>query len=805
MKVLKFGGTSVGSVDIIKKLPVLLKREMGNSQLVMVVSAFSGVTNQLSTLTDTALLDFAQAEKQVLDLKNKHLKFYQDLTGKEESSYINELFENIFNVCRGISLLHEVTTKSRDFLLTSGELLSSHIISEYLSQELNIQLFNSKDYLIAGKGNKINLQKSQKLINEINELKDVNLFPGFIAAKENGTTTSLGRGGSDYTASLLAHLFNAEELQIWTDVSGIMSADPRFVRQAKVLKHLSYEEALELSHFGAKVIYPPSIQPALTNGIPIRIKNTFAPDEEGTLITKEWDQNKEIIQGISSIKNVVLININGAGMVGIPSFSHRFFKVLSERMINIIMITQASSEHSICVAITRDELAKALEGLKEEFEIELTNKLLNEIEVEYDLAIIALVGSNMRDQVGVSGKMFNTLGKNGISIKAIAQGSSERNISAVIPETHLRKALNTLHESFFLSERKRINLFVIGVGNVGQSFIQQVKAQEQFLEEEHNIKMSLVGIANSKKMVFEEEGLDLGSWKEILQKGGNFSHDTYLQQMKAMNLRNSVFVDITASDAIASLYKEILASNISVVTPNKLAATSAYESYRELLDLGLKNNVQFLFETNVAAGLPVLSTLKDLVRSGDKIQRIEAVLSGTLNYLFNTYDGSVKFVDVIKDAKEKGLTEPDPRLDLFGEDVRRKILILARESGTQMKIDEVSFAHFVPQECVEAPDLDTFYSLVEKKESHFLDLNEKAEAQQANYRVVASFENGKASVSLKAVTEEHPFYNLEGKDNIVLFYTSRYSEQPLVIKGAGAGADVTASGIFADVLKTILS
>lgn len=803
MKVLKFGGTSVGSVDIIRKLPVLLKREMGNSQLVVVVSAFSGITNQLSVLADTALSDFDQAEKQIDALLAKHQEVYTELTGKEESSHVIEIFQNIHDVCHGISLLQEITSKSRDFILTSGELLSSHIIAEYLSAELSVQLFNSKNYLVEGKGNKINLQKSQESISSISDLKGINVFPGFIAAKENGITTSLGRGGSDYTASLLANLFDAEELQIWTDVNGIMSADPRFVRQSKVLKHLSYEEALELSHFGAKVIYPPSIQPALSKGIPIRIKNTFAPEEEGTLITKEWDQNKEIIQGISSIKNAVLININGAGMVGIPSFSHRFFKVLSEHSVNIIMITQASSEHSICVAITRDELAGALEGLKEEFESELANKFINEIEVEEDLAIIALVGANMRDQVGVSGKMFNTLGKNGISVKAIAQGSSERNISAIIPDKDLRKALNTLHESFFLSERKRINLFVIGVGNVGQSFLQQVKKQEQFLEKEHNIKISLAGIANSKKMTFEEEGIDLNDWKDALQSGDTFSPETFVLQMKAMNLRNSVFVDITASDTIASLYKDVLCCSISVVTPNKLAATSSYETYRELLDLGIKNNVQFLFETNVAAGLPVLSTLKDLVRSGDKIQRIEAVLSGTLNYLFNAYDGTIKFADVIKDAKDKGLTEPDPRLDLFGEDVQRKILILARESGHEMEIDEVAFEHFIPSECVEAKDLETFYTLVEQHEPYFLDLHQKAKENNAKYRVVASFENGKAQVALTAVTAEHPFHNLEGKDNIVLFYTNRYSDQPLVIKGAGAGADVTASGIFADVLKTI--
>lgn len=805
MKVLKFGGTSVGSTEIIKKLPILLKREMGNSQLVVVVSAFSGVTNQLNELIDIALVDFSKAEKYVIGLREKHQKMYAELTNETESSYVNDVFNNISDVCHGISLLKEATTKSRDFILTRGELLSAYIISNYLSQSLEVQLFNASDFLIVGKNRRINTGRSQILIDKIENLKAVNLFPGFIASKENGTITSLGRGGSDYSASILANLFKAKELQIWTDVSGLMSADPRYVKQAKVLEHLSYEEALELSHFGAKVIYPPSIQPALTKEIPIRIKNTFDLEVEGTLITKEWDQNKEIIQGISSIRDVVLININGAGMVGIPSFSHRFFKAFSDRMVNIIMISQASSEHSICVAIASDELNAALESVNQEFELELANRSLNPIEIEKELAIVALVGSNMRDQVGVSGKMFNTLGKNGISIKAIAQGASERNISTIIPEKDLKKGLNILHESFFLSVRKRINLFVIGVGNVGQSFLSQIQTQSQFLQEEHQIRIALAGIANSKKMAFSEMGIEINQWKESIDSGVDFSDSAYIEKMKEMNLRNSIFIDITASYDIAGLYQTILSNRISVVTPNKLAATSEYNTYRELLETARKNNVQFLFETNVAAGLPVISTLKDLVRSGDKVQRIEAVLSGTLNYLFNTYNGSEKFAEVIKDANAKGLTEPDPRLDLFGEDVRRKILILARESGYQMEMDEVIFDSFIPEECIEAKDIATFYESVEKNEAHFFDLYSKAEKSGERLKVVATFENGKASVGLQSVAPSHPFFNLDGKDNIVLFYTNRYKDQPLVIKGAGAGAAVTASGIFADVLKTIIS
>ena len=808
-KVLKFGGTSVGSVEVIQKLPTLVERERDDGPIILVVSAFSGVTNSLSSLASLSLDSFSKAEEKLDELRGLHHEVSNELIGGEDNQvFIDELFNDIQNVCKGISLLKEVTKKSEDFIITCGELLSSRIINSYLEKHFKTQLFNAKDYLVTPKSNKhgrVNRAVSLRKIDGIKELNEVNVFPGFIASSEDGTTTSLGRGGSDFTASLLANFFDAKELVIWTDVDGIMSADPRYVRQAKVLEHLSYEEALEISHFGAKVIYPPSIQPALAKGIPIRIKNTFSPEKNGTLITKEWDESKSTIQGISSIKEIVMINMMGAGMVGIPSISSRFFKALSDREISIIMITQASSEHSICVAISKAEEALALEGLQEEFQIELDKKLINEIEIEKDLAIVALVGSNMRNQVGVSGRMFNTLGKNGISVKAIAQGSSERNISTIIPEKDLKKALNTLHESFFLSERKRVNLFVVGVGNVGKTFLEQVRNQTQYLLDEHNLLISVVSIANSRKMVFRDEGLDLSGWQQQLDEGEVFDFSLFIEKMKDLNMRNSIFVDGTASDKIARKYETILRNSISVVTPNKLAATGAYEDYQNLLDLSLKNNVQFLFETNVAAGLPVISTLKDLIKSGDRILRIEAVLSGTLNYLFNTYDGTVPFHEVIQDAKTKGLTEPDPRLDLFGEDVMRKILILARESGHSLEMKEVSYTSFLPESCTKAYSIEDFYSEVQRHEAHFQQLYRESTDQGEKLRVVATLEEGKANVSLKSVGDTHPFFHLEGKDNIVLFYTNRYKEQPLVIKGAGAGADVTASGIFADILKVSLN
>ncbi|MEM6831233.1 MAG: aspartate kinase, partial [Bacteroidota bacterium] len=600
MKVLKFGGTSVGTPDAIRNVLDIVKKEADDDQLVVVVSAFSGVTNQLADLPHKALERFEEAELLINELLLKHQHAYEELVGEKESATIDGMIRKLIDVCRGINLLQEITEKSRDFIMTMGELLSSHIIFHFFKKHIETTFFNSKDFLIVQDGNhrkRADLEASALRINELNGLKKVNIFPGFIAATTDGTITSLGRGGSDYTASLLANLFDASSLEIWSDVDGIMSADPKYVKQAKALQHISYEEALEISHFGAKVIYPPSIQPTLTKGIPITIKNTFHPEKEGTLITKEWDQNKTIIQGISSIKNIATINLSGSGMVGIPSFSARFFKALANQQVNIIMITQASSEHSICVAISGDELDRALNALEEAFHAELSSQAIDPIEVDEASAIVALVGANMRNQVGVSGKMFNTLGKNGISIQAIAQGSSERNISAVIPRKDLKKALNTLHESFFLSERKRVNLFIIGVGNVGGTFLEQVKAQTDYLISQFGMRISIAGIANSKKMLLDEQGVDLENWQTDLSAGQPFQPGIFINQMKAMNLRNSIFIDITASHEIPALYKDALCCNISVVTPNKVGTSGPYVRYKELQEISHRNNAQYLFET----------------------------------------------------------------------------------------------------------------------------------------------------------------------------------------------------------------
>ncbi len=806
MKVLKFGGTSVGSVEAIRKVAEILKKESGQEQLVVVVSAMSGVTNTLISISQKAAVRDASYESNLQDLEDKHCTAFKELTGNSNCFEISKLFVRLTEICRGVYLLRELTPRTSDYIQSCGERLSSYIISEYLKKEgLQVELYDSRKYLITDKkfgGANVLWQSTKAALQELKpQLASISVFPGFIGSTSDNETSTLGRGGSDYTAAVLANLLQARELQIWTDVNGLMTSDPRLVPSAHLLEHVSYEEALELSHFGAKVLYPPSIQPALDAEIPIWVKNTFDPEGPSTLVTKEWDDEKQTICGISSIQDVALVNLSGASMVGIPSFSYRLFKALSQANINVIMITQASSEHSICVGISKTDAHAALEAIIEEFEQEISLHKIDEPVVDEDQSIIALVGSHMKNQVGISGKMFNTLGRNGISVKAIAQGSSERNITAVVAKADLKKALNTLHESFFLSELKKMNLFVVGVGNVGRAFLRQVQKQQELLAREFNLDIQVVAVANSRKSYFNEEGVDLTQWEQLLEHGNDSTIEAFIAQMKALNLRNSIFIDITASHTIAATYRELLESSISVVTPNKIAATRDMSSYLNLKYATKKYGSQFLFETNVAAGLPVISTMNELFKSGDRIHAIQAVLSGTLNFLFNNYDGKRPFSSIVKEARALGLTEPDPRLDLSGEDVMRKLLILIRESGRKWEMEQIEQVSFLPEACKNTPDLNTFYELLDAHEDHFLELYSKAKEKGAQLRVVASFKDGVAKVALEQVALHHPFYFLEGKDNIVLFHTERYKEQPLVVKGAGAGAEVTASGIFADVLR----
>lgn len=812
MIVLKFGGTSVATPENLIKVQSIIEKQAEKQQLAVVVSALGGVTNQLQECANFAAAGDASYKDILQKIEKRHLEMCNELlTVKTRSETLTKtklLLNELEDIFRGVYLLRELSPRSLDHLLSYGELISSRIISDYFKTTgLDSELLDSRELIKTndrfGKAAVDYEVTYSEIRNHFKKAPQVSVCPGFISTSKNDNLiTTLGRGGSDYTAALIAAALNAKELQIWTDVSGMMTSDPRQVTNAHPIEHLSYEEAMELSHFGAKVIYPPTVQPVLDADIPVHIKNTFAPEENGTIISKGGTQNGQVVKGTSSIEEIALCTLTGSGMIAVPNISSRLFGSLSRQKVNVIMITQASSEHSITVGIDLKDVEKAEKAISDEFGYEMENRKINPLDVETDLSIIALVGSRMKQQVGVSAKLFDTLSHNGVNVRAIAQGSTELNISVVIARKDLRKSLNSIHESFFLSDRKKLNLFMIGVGNVGKVFIEQVKAQQKYLSEKHHLDIFIAGIANSRKMHFNAEGIDLENWQETLDNDGMImERNQFLEEMKTMNLRNTVFVDSTASEEITELYKEVLESSISIVTPNKIACSSDYDTYKELTDSALKYKSRFLFETNVGAGLPVISTLNDLIKSGDQVHKIQAVLSGTLNFIFNNYDGTKLFSEVVQDAKDAGFTEPDPRIDLSGVDVMRKILILARESGFKLELNEITNNGFVPQKCMETDSLENFYASLDEQEAVFQKLYEEAASEGKRLKYVASYEDGNASTGLQAFSQEHPFYNLGGKDNIVLFFTNRYNEQPLVVKGAGAGAAVTASGIFADVMK----
>ncbi|HEX9826834.1 MAG TPA: bifunctional aspartate kinase/homoserine dehydrogenase I, partial [Flavobacteriaceae bacterium] len=623
----------------------------------------------------------------------------------------------------------------------------------------------------------------------------------FISKSQSGEITTLGRGGSDFTAAIVAAALKVDRLEIWTDVSGMFTANPKVVKQAYPIETLSYQEAMELSHFGAKVLYPPTVQPVLDLGIPIHIKNTLEPEAAGTVISNQVNGKINPVKGISNIDNIALLTLQGNGMVGIPGFSKRLFETLAQEKINVILITQASSEHSICIGIDLKDANKAKASIDATFENEISLHKIDPIIVEAELSIVALVGDQMKSHQGISGKMFSALGRNNINVRAIAQGASERNISAVIAQNDIKKALNTLHDQFFEGNMKQLNVFITGVGNVGERLIEQIKTQRKYLKQNLKINLRVIGLSNSRTMVFNENGLSLDDWKTQLKKGENASLQGFFAQVKHLNLRNSVFVDITASQDVSNLYPDYLRQSIAVVACNKIASSGDFESYRDLKRLSRKYNAPFLFETNVGAGLPVIDTLNNLIASGDKITSIKAVLSGSLNFVFNHFDGTTTFHDVVKRAQKEGYTEPDPRIDLSGVDVARKILILARESGVEMNLEAVLNQSFLTKANLESKSVDDFYRALLADEAHFQQLYASAKAKHCKLKYVAEFNDGKAKVGLQEIPQGHPFYDLEGKDNIVMFYTLRYPEQPMIIKGAGAGADVTASGLFADIIR----
>ena len=811
MIVLKFGGTSVANSENISKTIAIIANKSKSHKLNVVVSAFSGVTDLLLLAGKTASAKDKKYKEIVAEIEQKHKAVIDQLIPISDQNEIidtvNGAINHLKTLLDGCYLLGEISDRTADIVAGFGELLSSQIIALALKESVANSCFKDSRELIKTDSNfgmaQVNFEKTNLLITDFYKSISfqVVVLPGFIASSLDGNSTTLGRGGSDYTAAILAAALKAETLEIWTDVDGMFTANPKIVKQAQPIDTISYQEAMELSHFGAKVLYPPTIQPVLKDSIPILIKNTFEPNTKGTLISSNSKSTTNPIKGISHIDNIALLTLEGSGMIGVAGSSKRLFEVLSQHNINVIFITQASSEHSICIGILNSDAAKAKDAIDKTFEIEISQNRVEPCIVEKELCIVALVGENMKNHQGISGKMFSTLGKNNVNIRAIAQGASERNISVVINEKDVVKALNTLHERFFEDNTKQLNLFVMGVGNVGEKFIDQIKQQKNFLKDNLKINLRVIALTNSKKMVFDEEGIDLNNWKNKLTEGENTDNTVFIATVKKLNLRNSIFVDITANSDIASMYDKFLSQNIAVVTCNKIACSSEFENYQNLKNLSRKYNAPFLFETNVGAGLPIIDTLKHLIASGDKVNKIQAVLSGSLNFIFNNFSENYNFHDVVKEAGVQGFTEPDPKIDLSGVDVARKILILIRESGYKMDIEEIENNCFLPKACMDTTNNEDFFKSLITHEAHFNKLLAEAKAKECRIKFVAKFDNGKAAVGLQFIPKESPFYNLEGKDNIVEFFTDRYVDQPLIIKGAGAGAAVTASGIFADVIR----
>lgn len=811
MKVLKFGGSSVVNAENIKKVISIIQQPQYKNSIT-VVSAFGGVTDLLIKTGTDASHGNENYKEILLALEKRHIDTAKSLLPVTSQSSclstIKQQFNELEDICEGVFRLGELSNRTQDRIISFGEILSSKIISSYMqSIQIKNEWLDSRE-IIKTNSNfgfaAVDFSITNKLIEEKIKSSAQTLFiaPGFVASDAEKHTTTLGRGGSDYSASIYAAALNVEDLEIWTDVTGMMTADPRWVPNARTIQHTSYREAMELSHFGAKVIYPPTIQPAMQKGIRIWVKNTFESDAYGTLIEELTKQDGEIITGISSINHISLLSLEGSGMVGIPGFSKRLFEALANEKVNVIIITQSSSEHSICVGINSADAAKAKIAVDTAFDYELKTEKVEPLKVEENLSIIALVGDRMRHHPGIAGRMFHSLGRNGINIRAIAQGSSERNISAVVSHNDIKKAVNVLHEAFFETTYKQLNIFIVGAGNVGGKLIAQIKQQQDYLLQHLNLQVRVTGIATSKKMLFVDNGneIDLNNWKDSLSNSEPMDLENFVNIIITKNLRNSVFVDVTANADVASVYDKLLAKSISVVACNKIAASSAFDNYKKLKSLAKEFNAPYLFETNVGAGLPVIGTLNDLMKSGDKINKIQAVLSGTLNFVFNNYDGTKLFAEVVKQAQDEGYTEPDPRLDLGGTDVMRKIMILAREAGEKIEMENIANKSFLPASCFNGSVAD-FYKEMEKHEAHFKSLYDAAAKENCKLKFVASYENGKAAVGLQHIPSNSDFYHLYGKDNIVLFYTQRYPQQPLVVKGAGAGADVTASGVFADIIR----
>jgi bifunctional aspartokinase / homoserine dehydrogenase 1 len=811
MKVLKFGGTSVGSIDSIKQVIDILKSEKNPAKTVVVVSAFSGVTDQLIEVSQLAEIGSEIYLDMLKGIETRHILAVKELINPKNQSSLVANFKVMFNeledVLHGVFLLKELSAKSLDYVASFGERLSSLIITDaFIGAGIETSLVDARNQIRTDRT--FNNARVNVAVTEANiqayykKNKTLTVVPGFIASTDRGEVTTLGRGGSDYTAAIYAAALNAKVLEIWTDVDGVLTANPKVVRRAIPIPQLSYDEAMELSYFGAKVIYPPTIQPALDRGIPIVIKNTFNASAPGTRITAEAPMGEAPVKGITSISNISLLTISGSGMVGISGTSMRFFGALGRNKISVILISQASSEHSITIAVTDKESEKAKLAIEEEFEYELQSGKIDPIAMEQKQSIVAIVGQNMRNTPGIAGKLFSVLGRNGINIRAIAQGTSELNISFVIDKQDESKALNVIHESFFLSNTKVAHIYLVGVGLVGKTLVKQIQQQQAYLKDKLGLELRLAAVSNSKKMAFDAEGIAWEDIAKVLEKSKQKADiDKFAKEVVNLNLRNGILVDCTADDVVGTSYKAFLEHSIAVVTPNKVAASGPYALYAELNRVAQKRGARWLYETNVGAGLPVLSTLSDLVKSGDQIHRIEAVLSGTMNFIFNTVSAKMPFSNTVKEAKVQGYTEPDPRIDLSGKDVARKILILAREAGYMLEFDEVEIVNFLPGKVFKTKDIEGLWTALEAYDAEFDVLRTRIEKEKKKLRLVASFDGKAAKVELREFTQDHPFYNLEGSDSIVLFYTDRYHKNPLVVKGAGAGAEVTAAGVFADVIR----
>jgi len=808
LKVIKFGGTSVATSKSLKKVFSIIENEKDAS--IIVVSALGGITDLLNDFINSkgkSSIDYLQ------QIEERHLEVIHGLSKIENQSpllsFLKQQLNELETILEAVSTIDEITKKTISKVLSFGEILSSKIIFEILKERGNeISYIDSREVIFTKYHNNNEIVDEEKtgiaISNNLNliETKMI-IMPGFIATNNNNEISNLGRGGSDYTASIMANYTNSEILEIWTDVSGVFSANPKIVKNSRPISSLSYKEAMELSFFGAKVIYFPTLQPLIEKNIPAYIKNTFDQNATGTCISNNGKSNKEsTVKGISHIENISLINFEGSGMVGVPGFSKRFFGALSEKGVNVIMITQASSEFSICIAVKESDSENAKNLIDKEFEYEISQKKINECQVESSLSNIAIVGDKMKSKKGVSGKLFSTLGNNNVNIRAIAQGASERNISIIIDEKDNTKALNSLHEAFFENNCKNVHLFITGVGNVGSNLIKQISDQKKSLEANLSLKLKVMGLSNSKKMILSETEIDLNDWKSKLDSSDISSdNDKFLDFSINQNLRNSLFIDNTANSDITINYSNYLKNGIGIVTCNKIACSDKLEKYLELKSLSRIHNTPFLYETNVGAALPIINTLNNLINSGDRITKIEAVLSGTLNYIFNNFNKENSFYEVVKKAVELGYTEPDPKIDLCGIDVSRKILILARESGKEIEFSDVLNKSFLPDESVKTNSKEEFLESLKNNNDHFNKILDKALKNKSRLKYVASLIDGKASVGLKEISEDHPFYNLEGSDNITVFHTDRYKDSPLVVKGAGAGGEFTASGVFADIIK----